>query len=394
MPHAIITAAAVLALAAWVWLLLVHGGRFWRGSERLPAAPPAAPSPLRVVAVVPARNEAAVVGACVESLLRQEWPEPFPVIVVDDHSTDGTAAAAHAAAARVPGGTARLHVIAAPPLVAGWTGKLWAQRAGLAEAARLAPKADAVWLSDADIAHGPAVLARLAERLEGRVMASVMARLDTGDAWSRLLVPAFVYFFQKLYPFPLVNDPRRRTAAAAGGCVLARRAALEAAGLPEAIRGEMIDDCALGRALKRQGPVWLGLSPDVRSLRPSGGLGGVWHMVARTAFEQLNHSALLLAGTVVGMILLYLVPPLTALLADGWTRAAGAAAWGLMAVSVAPTLRLYGLGSWRAPLLPLAGLLYTAMTVDSARRHWQGRGGAWKGRIEGGRRGGTQEDVP
>lgn len=392
MASPIVTGLALLSLAAWLWLTLAHGGRFWRTTERLPAAAEAPPSGLRLVAVVPARDEAAVIGACVESLLRQDWPHPFPIIVVDDHSTDGTAETARATAQRVPGGVARLHVLPAPPLEPGWTGKLWAQRAGILHARRLAPDAEALWLSDADIRHGPTVLRRLAARMQdARVMASVMARLDAGDPAGRLLVPAFIYFFQKLYPFPLVNDPRKRTAAAAGGCVLARRDALAAGGLPDAIRGEMIDDCALGRALKRQGPVWLGFADDVVSLRPSGGLAGIWRMVSRTAFEQLHHSALLLAGTVAGMALLYLVPPAVTLFAPGWTRTAGAAAWGLMAVTFMPSLRLYGLAAWRAPLLPVAGLLYTAMTLDSARRHWRGRGGSWKGRIEGGRTGSPQE---
>lgn len=389
-----LTALAALSLAAWLWLTFVHGRGFWRDRERLPVeAPPPAEPPPGVVAVVPARDEAAVIGASVESLLRQDWPAPFPVIVVDDHSTDATAEIARAAAARVPGGAERLHVLPAPPLERGWTGKLWAQAAGLAEARRIAPDAALVWLTDADIAHAPTVLRRLDGRMRDgdRVMASVMARLDTGGRWARLLIPAFIYFFQKLYPFPRVNDPRDPMAGAAGGCVLARREALEAAGLPHAIRGEIIDDCALGRALKRQGPVWLGTSADVVSLRPAAGLGDIWHMVTRTAFEQLHHSALLLAGTVVGMALLYLLPPL-ALIAgvaagDMLTAGVGAAAWALMVLTMAPTLRLYRLGIWRGLLLPVAGVLYTLMTLDSARRHWRGQGGAWKGRVQGGRTG-------
>ncbi|WP_404378482.1 glycosyltransferase [Caenispirillum salinarum] len=387
-----LTALTLLSLAAWLWLTLIHGRGFWRDRDRLPSSAPQPPAPPPgVVAVVPARDEAEVIGRSVESLLRQDWPESFPVIVIDDHSTDGTAEAARAGAARVPGGSERLHVIAAPPLEPGWTGKLWAQAAGLAQAKEVAPEAAVVWLTDADIAHGPTVLCRLHDRLtqDGRVMASVMARLDTGGRWARLLIPAFIYFFQKLYPFPRVNDPADSMAAAAGGCVLARREALESADLPRAIRGEIIDDCALGRALKRQGPVWLGTSADVVSLRPAAGLGDIWHMVTRTAFEQLHHSVLLLGGTVAGMALLYLLPPLAFALGlatvDAATAAAGGAAWMLMAATLAPTLRLYGLGAWRGLLLPVAGVLYTLMTLDSARRHWRGQGGAWKGRVQGGR---------
>lgn len=391
-----ITAIAALALAAWVWLALVHGRRFWTGSQRLPQAAPPAPAALPgVVVVVPARDEAAVIGRTVGSLLRQDWPAPFPVIVVDDHSTDGTAATAREAARRVPGGEARLHIVSAPPLERGWTGKLWAQRAGLAHAAALAPEAGLVWLTDADIAHAPTVLrrlhARLAEAPEGRprVIASVMARLDASGAWARLLIPAFIYFFQKLYPFPRVNDPHDRMAAAAGGCVLARREALEAAGLPDAIRGEIIDDCALGRALKAQGPVWLGLSGDVVSLRPSARLADIWHMVTRTAFEQLHHSVLLLAGTVLGMALIYLAPPVTLAwgVVAGVPAAAvcGGLAWLVMAGTLAPTLHLYGQPRLLGLALPVAGVLYTLMTLDSALRHWRGRGRSWKGRVQGGR---------
>ncbi|EKV31620.1 Glycosyl transferase, family 2 [Caenispirillum salinarum AK4] len=387
-----LTALTFVSLAAWLWLTLIHGRGFWRGRERLPATAPKPPAvPPGVVAVVPARDEAAVIGRSVESLLRQDWPVSFPVIVVDDHSTDGTADAARAAAARVTGGAERLHVIPAPALEPGWTGKLWAQAAGLARAKDVAPTAALVWLADADIAHGPTVLCRLHDQLTqgDRVMASVMARLDTGGRWARLLIPAFIYFFQKLYPFPRVNDPADAMAAAAGGCVLARRDALEAAGVPRAIRAEIIDDCALGRALKRQGPVWLGTSADVVSLRPAAGLGDIWHMVTRTAFEQLHHSAALLAGTVVGMALLYLLPPLAfasgLATGDALTTVAGGAAWLLMAGTLVPTLRLYGLGAWRGLLLPVAGVLYTLMTLDSARRHWRGQGGAWKGRVQGGR---------
>lgn len=387
-----LSAAAVVSLLAWAWLTALHGRRFWRCSERLPETAPAGTGILLpgVVAVVPARDEAGVIAASVESLLRQDWPEPFPIVVVDDHSTDGTADLARAAAAGIPGGAARLHVLPAPPLPAGWTGKLAAQRAGLDHARALAPEAALVWLTDADIAHGPTVLRRLHARMgQDRVMASVMARLDVSSGWARLLIPAFIYFFMKLYPFLRVNDAADPMAAAAGGCVLVRRAALEAAGLPDAIRGEIIDDCALGRALKRQGPVWLGLSRDVVSLRPSAGLHDVWHMVTRTAFEQLHHSVLLLAGTILGMTLIYLTPPVAAVaglvMAEPVAAAAGLAAWLLMAVTQAPTLKLYGLPGWRGLLLPVSGVLYTLMTLDSARRHWQGRGGSWKGRVQGGR---------
>jgi hopene-associated glycosyltransferase HpnB len=215
-------------------------------------------------------------------------------------------------------------------------------------------------------------------------MVSLMVRLHCASRWEKLLIPAFVYFFQKLYPFPRVNDPRSRTTGGAGGCLLARREALERAGGIEAVRGAVIDDCATGAALKAQGPVWLGLAEREHSFRPYAGLHEIWAMVARSAYTQLRHSPWLLAGTVLGLALLYLAPPLLALglPLHGSAPAAGlgAAAWSLMAWTWLPTLRLYGLCPLRAFALPVAGLLYLGMTLDSARLHHRGRGALWKGR--------------
>jgi hopene-associated glycosyltransferase HpnB len=267
---------------------------------------------------------------------------------------------------------------------------MWAVHSGVQRAYQEAPDASYLLLSDADVAHSPGNLRRLvakadAERLD---LVSLMVLLTAETPWERLVVPAFVYFFQKLYPFPRVNDPRSRVAGAAGGCMLVRRAALERAGGIEPLRSEIIDDCALGRALKRGGPIWLGLSRSERSIRGYGGLGGVWRMVARSAFTQLRHSWLLLAGTLLGLALLYLAPPLLALGAfwgvSGAAAALGAAAWILMAASFVPVLALYG----RAPAwgfaLPVAGALYAAMTFDSARRHGRSQGASWKGRAGAG----------
>jgi len=218
-----------------------------------------------------------------------------------------------------------------------------------------------------------------------RDLVSVMARLHCAGRWERLLVPAFVFFFQKLYPFPWVNNPDRSEAAAAGGCMLLRRSALDAAGGVAAVRDRLIDDCALAAAIKRRGPIWLGLSADVRSVRPYNGLADVWAMVARTAFTELEQSWLRLAFAVAAMTILYVVPPVATIagLATGSAAAAlsGAGAWLLMIVCVQPTLRLYGLAAWHGVLLPVAGGLYTMMTVDSARRHCRGQGGLWKGRL-------------
>jgi hopene-associated glycosyltransferase HpnB len=382
------TAAAVLALLAWLYLLLFHH-RFWLADQRL--APVAAPPAESVVAVVPARNEADVVGQAVVALLAQQARPPLRVVLVDDGSGDGTAAAARAAAA-ASGAAERLIVLSGAPRPPGWTGKLWAMQQGVERALRLAPSPRYLLLTDADIAHAPGTLAALlAKAAEGQVLVSLMVRLHCVGLAERLLVPAFVFFFQKLYPFRAVSDPGSRIAGAAGGCMLLEAAALARAGGIAAIRGALIDDCALGRLLKRQGPIWLGLTRDSASLRPYDGLVPIWRMVARTAYTQLRCSPALLAGAVLGMLLLYLAPPLALLLGllagDGALLRLGAAGWLAMALAYAPTLHLYRRWPLWGLALPAAALLYTAMTVDSARRHWQGRGGEWKGRIDGGRAG-------
>ncbi|MCP5373239.1 MAG: glycosyltransferase [Hyphomicrobiales bacterium] len=368
---------AALALAAWVWLLALHG-RFWRGDQRLSdATPDQAPA---VAVVIPARNEAETIAEAVASHLDQDYAGPVRVIVVDDNSDDGTAEAARAV------GDDRVTVVAGAPLAAGWTGKLWAVEQGIRAAAELAPEARYLLLTDADIEHDPDSLRPLVAKAEaGNLdLVSLMARLRCKTRWEQLLIPAFVFFFQKLYPFPRVNDPRRRTAAAAGGCMLVRRRALDDAGGMAAIRDRVIDDCALAALLKARGPIWLGLTDRVHSLRAYPRLSDVWDMVARTAFVQLRHSSLLLAGTVLGMALLYLVPPVVGmgavLAGDRLAANLGLGAWLLMTVAYGPTLRLYRLSILEGFTLPYAALLYTLMTVDSARRHWRGAGAAWKGR--------------
>jgi len=382
--------AAAVALAAWCWLALLHGG-FWRADARLAESPPSLTSPPPVVAVIPARNEALTVGAAVAALLDQDYPGRLSVVVVDDRSDDGTAAAVQAAAGN-PRIDRDLRVVSGAPLPAGWSGKLWAVQQGVEDARASTSEATYVLLTDADVVHGPDVLRRLVAKAEGEALdlVSLMVLLRCRSGWERLLIPAFVFFFQKLYPFPWVNDPGRRTAAAAGGCILVRRHALEAVGGVAAVRDRLIDDCALAELVKRHGSVWLGLADDSRSLRAYDDLGSVWGMVTRTAFTQLRHSAALLAGTVLGMTLLYLVPPMAA----AWGAATGnltvgvpgGVAWLLMAALYRPTLRLYGLPAAWGLALPAAAFLFTLMTLDSARRHWAGHGPAWKGRHYGGRR--------
>ena len=384
----LLLATALLSLTIWIYLLAFRGG-FWRSAERLGAAPAPRQAWPAVTAVMPARDEAEVIGASLAALLAQDYPGHFEVILVDDHSTDATAAVARAAAAASPH-PERFRLLPAAALPAGWTGKLWALHQGVQQAGA---ESAFFWFSDADIHQPSDALRRLVAKAEAenRDLVSLMVALTCESFWERLLIPPFIYFFQKLYPFAWVNDPGSRTAAAAGGCVLLRRSALARIGGLAAIRQAIIDDCTLAGAVKagrpaRSGGIWLGLATEARSLRPYSGLGAIWDMVARSAYNQLRHSPLLLAGTLVGMVLTYLVPPLL-LLAWPWHRqdlpaALGALAWLLMALSLLPTLRLYRQPLWLAPLLPLAAALYSAMTFDSARRHWRGQGGRWKGRVQ------------
>ena len=379
---------AVLSLAAWAYLLLARRF-FWRAGERLGGALPEPDSWPELVAVVPARDEAEFVGRATASLLRQDYPVAFSVLLVDDCSRDGTADAARAAAVSVDGGE-RLVVIEARPPEPGWTGKMWAVSEGIEAAESIAPTAQFLWLTDADIEHDPGELRALVAKAQaGRLdLVSLMVRLHCGDWIERLLIPAFVFFFQKLYPFPAVNDPESRVAGAAGGSMLVRTVALERAGGVASIRGALIDDCALAARIKPSGPIWLGLAERSRSLRPYVGMAGIWRMVSRTAFTQLRHSPVRLLGAVAGMALVYLAPPVVLLagLVYGDLGSAFIAGLALTSMWIAywPTYRLYagrgGVFDWQFLALPLAAILYTAMSVDSALNHWRGRGGGWKGR--------------
>ena len=376
-PELILTAVAGLGLLIWLYLLLGRG-LFWLARERddrgEPAEPRAWPA---VVAVVPARNEADVIARSIGSLLAQDYPGAFRVVLVDDQSEDGTAAAARA----LPG-AGRLEVISGAALPHGWVGKMWAVSQGVAQASRSRP--DYLLLTDADIGHRPENLRRLVARAEagGLTLVSLMVRLHCRTLAERLLIPAFVFFFDMLFPFGWVNDPRRKLAAGAGGCMLVRRSALEAAGGVASIRDAIIDDCALAGRLKAQGPVWLGLTLRAESLRPYAGFGEVARMVSRSAYAQLGYSPWLLGGTVLGMGLTYLAPALLALSLHGWAAAIGAVTWLLMAVSFQPMLRLYRLSPAWGLALPLIGLLYTLFTLQSAVQVWRGRGGMWKGRAQ------------
>jgi hopene-associated glycosyltransferase HpnB len=389
-----LAAAALVPALAWLYLLLAHG-RFWLADQRLPQAGAALRSWPTVVALVPARNEAAVVGEALRSLLAQDYPGSLQIVLVDDGSSDGTAEVAHAAAAECGQGE-RLSIVAAGPREPGWVGKLWAQESGRRAWRARRPAPDYWWLTDADIGHAPEMLRRLVAKAEEerRALVSLMVLLWCRSFWERLLIPPFVFFFQKLYPFPRVNDDRSRLAAAAGGCMLVRADTLAEAGGFARIKDALIDDCALAAlakpvARRQNRGLWVGLTKKSHSLRPYRGLGEIWLMVARSAYTQLRHAPLLLLGTLLGMALLYLAP-LAVLATVVWHQDLAAAllgltSWILMAVAIGPTQRLYG-QSWLWGLsLPLAALLYTAMTFDSARRHWLGRGGTWKGRVAAGK---------
>ena len=375
---------AALALAVWIYLLAARGA-FWRGRERDDNWPPDADPPRwpDIVAIVPARDEAPCVGRCVTSLLRQDYPGDLSVILVDDESSDDTSAVASAAAASL-GAQSRLTVLAGAARAAGWSGKVWAMNQGVEEARRRSPAPTRLLFCDADIAFAPDALSLLTRRAEadGLVLASLMARLRCDSAAERALVPAFVFFFQMLYPFAWVNDPLRRAAAAAGGCMLADLQALTRAGRFEAMRGALIDDCARAALMKRQGRIALALTRRVVSLRAYPRFSDIGAMVARSAYAQLSYSPIRLIGVVAGMMLTFLVAPLAALFASDSAALVGLAAWIAMALAFQPMLRFYGRATIWGLALPLIAGAYLAFTLKSAYLYGRGRGGLWKGRVQ------------
>jgi hopene-associated glycosyltransferase HpnB len=391
-----------LSLGIWIYLLMFRG-HFWRVHQQLEAhadhefpreslpgdVSQALPS---VCVVIPARNEATVLPRSLRSLLGQFYGGPLRVILIDDQSEDGTASVAQRTAQDL-GRTDQLVICEGSPLAQGWSGKLWAMAQGVRRAEALHPAPKYILFTDADIEHDPGNLARLVARAEADQLSlvSLMVRLRCVSFWEKWLIPAFVFFFQMLYPFRWVNQATSTTAAAAGGCLLVRSDALERIGGLASIHRALIDDCSLAQAIKRsdrsvfgEGRLWLGLSEGTLSLRPYPDLDSIWSMVARTAFTQLHHSPWWLLGAVVGMGLIYVMPPIGLasglLLLDPGLIMLGLVGWLLMAIAYAPMLRFYRLSPLRAFALPAIALLYTLMTIDSALRHWRGRGGAWKGR--------------
>jgi hopene-associated glycosyltransferase HpnB len=374
-------AAGMLSLLIWIYLLLGRG-QFWRIRIVSPLPEPGAP-PARIAAVVPGRDEADVVGRAVTSLVKQTGANALHIFLVDDGSADGTAQAARSAAGEA-GSEERLTVIQGQALPRGWAGKMWALHQGVAQARAFHP--EFFLFTDADIVHAPDSLSQLVAiaRLGHYDLASFMVKLHCKTPAEKLLIPAFVFFFFKLYPPAWVADSQRGTAAAAGGCILVRPAALDGAGGIEAIRSEVIDDCALAARVKRKGGrLWLGASATTASVRPYLGLSGIGGMISRTAFNQLRHSALLLLVSLAGMLATYLLPPALLLFSHRLAPAAlGGAAWVLMTFSFLPILRVYRLSPLWGLALPLIAVFYMGATVQSAFKYWSGRGGEWKGRVQ------------
>jgi hopene-associated glycosyltransferase HpnB len=375
-----------MVLVIWLYLLAARGG-FWQAADREeggPAGnPPANVSWPTISAVIPARDEAECVGETVTSLLRQDYPGAFDVIVVDDQSRDGTAQIAQKAAEAI-GAADRLTVISGRALPGGWTGKLWAQHQGVEFANGKPQPPDFVLFTDADIVYTPGVLTGLVGRAQAGnyVLTSLMVKLRCISFAERLFIPAFIFFFQMLYPFAWANDPRGATAAAAGGCMLVRRGVLNGAGGIASIRTALIDDCALAKILKAHGPIWIGLTDRVHSIRAYPSIEDIRRMVSRTAYAQLRYSPLLLAGTVLGLAITYLAPVALTLFASGMAQFLGLFTWLLMAFAFRPTLRFYGLSGLWGLALPAIAAIYMAFTLDSAYQHARGRGGMWKGRAQ------------
>lgn len=375
----LIEVIGTVSLLIWTYFLLLRGG-FWRVSDQVVIPAALSRGRARVVGVVPARNEAEGIVQSITSLLAQDYAGESHIFVVDDHSSDQTASLARSAAAKA-GKADAVTVISSTALPQGWTGKLWAVAQGIEEAKSYSP--DYLWLTDADVVHGPDTLTRLVAKAQAGNfdLVSLMVKLRCETWAERAFIPAFVFFFFKLYPPSWVASSRHKTAAAAGGCILIRAESLQKIGGIESIRNELIDDCALAQKVKPLGRIWMGLSPTSHSIRGYATWRDVGQMIARNAFTQLNHSILVLLGTVLGMAIAYLAPPVLTVW-GGWASALGLVTWIMMMVSFYPMLKFYGRSSIWAACLPGIAAFYLAATIYSACRYWIGRGGEWKGRVQ------------
>ena len=376
-----------LSLAIWLFLILFWGD-FWQADQRIDPDLDSLAAYPKVWAVVPARDEAEAIAFCLTSLLSQNYPGEFSVVLVDDNSSDRTSEIALETATKL-GKKENLKIITGKPLADGWKGKLWAMHQGVEYVQAQSPDdlPKYILFTDADIQHDLDNLKQLVTKAEteNRDLVSLMVFLCCQSFWEKLLIPAFVFFFQKLYPFSWVNDPRRSMAAAAGGCILISNNALKEIGGIARIKDALIDDCTLATAVKSQGNnIWLGLSKTTISLRGYDNLKAIWDTIARTAYTQLNYSPLLLLGTLIGMTLVYLVAPVClafGILTTNWLVVGICLmTWILMTYAYLPTIKLYKLSIIWALYLPAIAFLYTLMTIDSAVKYYQGKGGAWKGR--------------
>ena len=387
----ILLVIASLSLIIWIFLLLFWG-QFWRANQRLEINNTNLPHYPSICAIIPARNEADVLSISLKSLLNQKYYGEFSIILIDDQSTDKTGEVAQEIANNL-NQSERLKVILGKPLPVGWSGKLWAMEQGIQTVKNQGLSPDYFLFTDADIEHHSTNLKELVTKAEKENLAltSLMVLLRCDSFWEKFLIPAFVFFFQKLYPFSWVNNPQNKMAAAAGGCILIRRDRLEEIGSIPSLREALIDDCTLAQKIKglsspdNPTTIWLGLTEKTKSLRPYDSLDTIWTMIARTAYTQLNYSPFLLLGTVVGMSLVYLAAPVILLL--GFYLESrnliiiSSLTWFLMVIAYLPTLRLYKLSPLWSLSLPLIALFYNLMTIDSALRHWRGQGGGWKGRV-------------
>jgi hopene-associated glycosyltransferase HpnB len=374
-----------ISLVSWL-VMLLFWGNFWRCDQQIEANSTQLEKYPEICAIIPARNEAEVIEKSLKSLLEQKYLGNLKVILIDDQSEDKTAILAENLAQELQQ-QEKLKIITGKTLPSGWTGKLWAMEQGINYALEKYPDTSYFLFTDADIQHGVETLNQLVTKAETEKLAlvSLMVKLRCESFWEKLLIPAFIFFFQKLYPFPWVNNPHRNTAAAAGGCILIRKDTLEEIGGIGILRDALIDDCTLAATVKSpQRPIWLGLTETSISLRPYNSLDTIWDMIARTAYTQLNYSPLLLLGTVIVMSLIYLLPPVALIIGlivkNPLLVLLSFVTWLLITVTYYPTIKLYKLPFWRAFSLPLNAFLYTLMTIDSGWRHWRGKGGGWKGR--------------
>ncbi|MGD1805664.1 glycosyltransferase [Dapis sp. BLCC M126] len=388
----IILITVILNLIIWIYLLIFRG-KFWLVDQRLL---PASETKIKnieywpsVCVIIPARNEAKLLRVTLNSLLNQDYPGNLKIILVDDHSRDDTGLVARCTAQQSQNFT-KLEVISAADLPSDWTGKLWAINQGINYAKQQILYPDYFLLTDADIEHFPTNIRQLVVKAEHENLSlvSLMVKLQCETLAEELMIPAFVFFFQKLYPFRWVNNPQNSTAAAAGGCILIRHQVLDQVGGIEVIKNALIDDCALAKVVKEKSTnkkIWLGLTSETKSRRSYPDLMSIWNMVARTAFTQLNYSPFLLVITVIGMKLVYFIPSLAIIFGViyGWWKVLAIALLArlLMFLAYLPIIRFYQLSPMYAMSLPTVALIYTLITINSAWRHWQGQGGYWKGRV-------------